>query len=51
MLGLDSCPLSDEEIVRAIEEASQKHLSEIEFLANGHIIKIRPAKIQMRGIF
>ena len=48
LLGLESCPLTEEEVIKALQNASNKQLDEIEFPSKNQV-KVRIAKVNPKG--
>ena len=50
LLGLETCVLSDEEIMRQIEEAYRKKLDEVEFSSPKRKVVVRLCQVNPAGI-
>ncbi len=50
LLGLESSPLEDREIMRMIREAQQKKKQEIEFLVGTKKVKLKLSQISPEGL-
>ncbi len=50
LLGLEAFPLTDEEIMRKIEDAQQRHLSVVEFSIPTKRVKIKVTDVEPQGV-
>ncbi|MBU0456551.1 MAG: hypothetical protein ABH824_00660 [Nanoarchaeota archaeon] len=50
LLGLESFPIGDSEIMRRIQEAYKQNLEEIEFSSEKRVVKIKLSKVSQEGI-
>ena len=50
LLHLDKASISDEEIMRKIEDAMKKHIHEVVFKKNGGTVKVKLTDVEPEGI-
>lgn len=50
VLGLETFPITEEEVIRKIKEAQSKNLREVEFTSGSKTVKLRLAQTQTVGM-
>lgn len=50
LLGLEAFPITESEIIRKIEEAQRRHLSEIEFTSPRKRVLVKIGDVEPKGI-